>query len=216
MQFQDLTAQRVGSLTVLERSENGIRPNGATYVRWLCACDCGARKVINVGDLKNGNTTSCGRRSVHRDYPDEVGRRYGRLVVLSCEPTPKGGRWWKCICDCGVLTVKRGGDLRAGHTASCGCLKKQRIDEWVDRRRLPPLEAKARRSASIAKWRKANRLYLLDILKNSDRYMRLLLSDRTGVPLSDWPAELVEMKREQMFLRRLAREIKQAIKKGKP
>lgn len=33
---------------------------------------------------------------------------------------------WNCRCDCGVLRVVIGCDLRSGHTASCGCFRKER------------------------------------------------------------------------------------------
>lgn len=54
----DLTGQRFGRLTVIERSNN----SNDGHARWLCRCDCGNIKVVASNDLKkkNGNTKSCG------------------------------------------------------------------------------------------------------------------------------------------------------------
>jgi hypothetical protein len=53
--FRDLTGQRFGRLTVLERAEN----MGAETA-WLCACDCGGRSVVRRNCLLPGLTKSCG------------------------------------------------------------------------------------------------------------------------------------------------------------
>lgn len=52
----DLTGQRFGRLTVVERVEN------ASYrkVQWLCLCECGNSTVVIAAHLRNGNTLSCG------------------------------------------------------------------------------------------------------------------------------------------------------------
>lgn len=50
------------------------------------------------------------------------GNRFGRLIAL--EPIGKyknGEVIWKCKCDCGNETSVRSGNLRNGHTLSCGC-----------------------------------------------------------------------------------------------
>jgi hypothetical protein len=55
---------------------------------------------------------------------DEVGRRYGRLTVVS--RAPDNGEWnrrrWYCQCDCGRSVVVQQMSLREGSTRSCGCL----------------------------------------------------------------------------------------------
>lgn len=51
----DLTGQVYGCLTVLSLVG---RANGAT--RWLCLCKCGVRKEVSGGNLRSGNTVSCG------------------------------------------------------------------------------------------------------------------------------------------------------------
>ena len=52
---------------------------------------------------------------------DLTGQKFGRLVVVSQEPSQKGRTMWKCQCDCGNTVVKMGKLLRNGATRSCGC-----------------------------------------------------------------------------------------------
>lgn len=54
--FEDLTGQRFGKLTVLERASNGNHKQ----TRWLCRCDCGNERIVQARSLKSGNTKSCG------------------------------------------------------------------------------------------------------------------------------------------------------------
>jgi hypothetical protein len=55
--FIDLTGQKFGRLTVIERAEN---KRGSRQPYWLCKCECGNEKVIRVDHLKSGHTVSCG------------------------------------------------------------------------------------------------------------------------------------------------------------
>lgn len=51
----DLTGQRFGKLTVLERTENI-----GTSAGWRCRCDCGKETVVRTASLRSGGTKSCG------------------------------------------------------------------------------------------------------------------------------------------------------------
>ena len=57
---------------------------------------------------------------------DLTGKRFGRLVVVreDSQRTNRGQVKWICQCDCGNIVSVRGGDLRNGHTQSCGCIYK--------------------------------------------------------------------------------------------
>lgn len=57
---QDLTGQRFGSLTVVERAPNRITRGGASIVFWDCVCDCGRRKPVRGSYLRAGRTSTCG------------------------------------------------------------------------------------------------------------------------------------------------------------
>lgn len=54
--FINLTGNRYGRLTVIERHENS---NGKS-ARWRCRCDCGKYVVAFASNLKRNNTSSCG------------------------------------------------------------------------------------------------------------------------------------------------------------
>lgn len=52
-----------------------------------------------------------------------IGERFGRLVVVSAGS--RAGQWI-CQCDCGNQKEAAKGNLTAGRTKSCGCLRKER------------------------------------------------------------------------------------------
>lgn len=59
-----------------------------------------------------------------------VGQRFGRLVVTECAgiQRAKNGHTYsqfKCVCDCGNTTIKRGTTLKKGLANSCGCLQRE-------------------------------------------------------------------------------------------
>lgn len=54
-QREDLRGRRFGKLVV----EKDAADNGTNREVWVI-CDCGNRKVIQVGSLKHRNTKSCG------------------------------------------------------------------------------------------------------------------------------------------------------------
>ena len=54
--FIDITGQRFGYLTVLDRADN----NAHNQTRWRCRCDCGRETIVVAAKLRNGHTTSCG------------------------------------------------------------------------------------------------------------------------------------------------------------
>ena len=56
MSFKDLTGQRFGRLTVVERLP--AKKNRKT--RWRCVCDCGKETEATIDHLTSGNTRSCG------------------------------------------------------------------------------------------------------------------------------------------------------------
>jgi hypothetical protein len=55
-----------------------------------------------------------------------TGQRLGRLLVLErTAPHPDRTVHWVCLCECGNTTTVGGGQLRRGHTRSCGCLARE-------------------------------------------------------------------------------------------
>lgn len=60
---------------------------------------------------------------------DLTGQKFGRLTVLSRAVNYRTEAQWNCSCECGGYAVVRGGKLRRGHTASCGCLAREASSE---------------------------------------------------------------------------------------
>lgn len=54
--FRNLTGQRFGRLTVIERDCGVIGANAY----WICKCDCGGYSVVRGSHLTSGRTKSCG------------------------------------------------------------------------------------------------------------------------------------------------------------
>jgi len=58
---EDLTGNRYGLWTVLKRSKKYKILKGIEVgYFWECLCDCGTKKEIQAGSLKNGDSQSCG------------------------------------------------------------------------------------------------------------------------------------------------------------
>jgi len=137
----DLTGQRFGRLIVIKR--DGSDKFGKAM--WLCQCDCGNQKTINGSSLRRGLTVSCGCKKAEEmqkynesKVVDEVGNRYGKLVVLNRNMDfkhPDGRALWNCQCDCGNVCVVSGKLLRNRHVSSCGCgvksIGEQKIEELL-------------------------------------------------------------------------------------
>lgn len=128
--YKDLTGMHFGRLTVL-----GFDHKDANYnYYWKVLCSCGNEKIVLGNSLKNKNTRSCGclqkevaKNMVKSRAFDLVGRRYGRLLVVSrSELIDCGdGPLWTCKCDCGNEKTIKGHNLLRGNTKSCGCLRKE-------------------------------------------------------------------------------------------
>ena len=116
-------------LTVLERVDDYISPQGHHSIRWRCKCKCGNEKILLTNQIVSGKVKDCG----HCGYtlvegtnaPDLCNKRFGILTVVeqaedafSVEGYPI--RQWKCLCDCGNETIVRANNLMTGHTKSCG------------------------------------------------------------------------------------------------
>lgn len=61
-----------------------------------------------------------------------LSKRFGKLTVIEqSAPDTKGAYRWLCKCDCGNKLIVNGGNLRGGHSKSCGCLK---LEIWTKRK----------------------------------------------------------------------------------
>jgi hypothetical protein len=78
--FQDLRGMHFGRLKVVARAEHNQNGNA----RWECECICGTSIIVKAGDLKSGNTKSCGclRKETAADAMTKHGDRYTRLYEI--------------------------------------------------------------------------------------------------------------------------------------
>lgn len=65
---------------------------------------------------------------LHKNALDLRGEKFGRLTAIRPVGRDKAGSiLWECECECGGMVVVLVGDLRRGHTQSCGCLQRERV-----------------------------------------------------------------------------------------
>lgn len=132
--FIDLTGQRLGQLTVIERANSYVRPDGkGTMARWRCQCDCGNETVVHAADLRAEKTRSCGH--LQRSVPtfrrvDLTGQRFGELDAIAFAGHSRDKQLlYLCRCSCGKEKIIRATLLRASRTRSCGHLQRALVAE---------------------------------------------------------------------------------------
>lgn len=114
--FIDLTGQKFGKLTVVERV--GSRKGSVT---WRCTCECGGEAIVTSNCLRTGSTKTCGcsKRFI------EVGETYGRLTVLERlnERTNSKRILYLCKCSCGNTVKRTVTNILGTKVPSCGCVQ---------------------------------------------------------------------------------------------
>lgn len=148
--LKDLTGQKFGRLTVIERLPNYRQENGRTRTRWRCLCDCGREYIGDGSHILHGDVISCGcvhnerakswgstgipaRTSAQKRMKNQdlTGKRFGRLLVVERDGFDKNRKaMWICQCDCGSTCSVRANHLRRGLINSCGCLRSV-SEEWI-------------------------------------------------------------------------------------
>lgn len=139
---------------------------------WECLCECGEKRNVTSGNLRSGNTKSCGcdqaRKPSPFPYKNLTGKTFGRLTVLS--PVRRDVWKWLCICTCGNTTEVQTSNLGArGGTQSCGCLRADKNRErcgdkhynWKPE--LTPEEREQIRTKEYKAWR--TKVYIRDNYK---------------------------------------------------
>ena len=115
----DLTGQKFGRLTVL----NKIGSDSVGHLVWRCRCDCGNEVDMLATNLIQQYTQSCG--CIHSEVCSErgedlIGKKFGKLTVVSLASISP--RKYLCDCECGGQAIVQPGNLKDGHTQSCGCI----------------------------------------------------------------------------------------------
>lgn len=118
----DLTGQRFGKISVINRNFEEQKKRGRKDIFWNCKCDCG-RQFIKMGWELKQLKGSCG----HCHEIEEIGNRYGKLTIiefLGGDKRPyRNNSLFRCQCDCGNQITVEYNHLTSGHTQSCGCNK---------------------------------------------------------------------------------------------
>lgn len=131
--FKDLTGQKFGRLTVVEKHG---KQNGR--ITWLCKCDCGNECIVQGINLTQSRTKSCGCLSKENRYHAKtknlIGQRFYKLLVVeqACDHIRKDGvheTMWKCLCDCGDYYIANHSRLVSGNVKSCGCYTSELISK---------------------------------------------------------------------------------------
>lgn len=125
----DMTGQRFGRVIVLELI--GYNTPGHDS-KWKCKCDCGTIFITGGNGLRSGKCQSCGcycKEQISKAKKiNMIGEKFGKLTVIEEAPKITKRLRYKCLCECGNITIVNGEDLRSGHTQSCGCLKSKGED----------------------------------------------------------------------------------------
>lgn len=67
----DLTGQKFGRLLVISIASRNKWGN----IEWECLCDCGTKKNVAAGNLRRGNTSSCG--CLHKEATASINKSHG-------------------------------------------------------------------------------------------------------------------------------------------
>lgn len=115
--FQDLTGRRFGRLTVAGfLGRGGTDKNAPTL--WACRCDCGADCRVRAGDIKSGNTTSCGCAKPGPKACESPG----------CDRTARA----RGVCLKHYYAAKRGGLLPGASCLIGGCDRPSFVHGWCN------------------------------------------------------------------------------------
>jgi hypothetical protein len=113
----DLTGQRFGRLTVIERAEG-------RYTPWRCRCSCGNETVVISINLRRGNTKSCGcfneelwteriaAQTKHRMSGTPIYVVWRGMLARCYDPARKdfagyGGRGWRTAAASKAIWIPR-------------------------------------------------------------------------------------------------------------
>lgn len=83
MKLIDLTGQKFGRLTVIERAPDSFTPKGLRVVMWRCRCDCGNEKNVSSACLRNKTTKSCGCHKREKQSKRQLNNRKHNRYDLS-------------------------------------------------------------------------------------------------------------------------------------
>ena len=108
---------------------------------WNIVCDCGNAYQTTMGNLRSGNTQSCGCYNKQRTSETNRGRtvrenltgqKFGMITLTTLHTVNQHGcAIWNGVCDCGNVLKILARSVKSGHTVSCGCLKKSKLETFL-------------------------------------------------------------------------------------
>lgn len=95
-------------------------------------CECGNKKDVLYYDLKSSRVKTCGQCN-KIDLNSLIGKKYGRLTIISAERKKKGSDkdnhiYVQAECECGNIVERRLSALTNNDVVpSCGCLRQEKL-----------------------------------------------------------------------------------------
>ena len=128
--FNDIKGLVFGELTPLEK----VGRDKYNYSLWKCKCSCGNEKIVSVKHLKSGDIKSCGCIVVHKKL--KKGVRFGRYTVLEYSHCVGYAHFYKCLCDCGNISIVRISSLKKNRYGCSKCKKYLETANGFSRNRI--------------------------------------------------------------------------------
>lgn len=132
----DLSGNKYGKLTVIEKTDNPNNKKKRTF--WRCECDCGNESIVDTSRLLSGKATQCWdcahMKTGSAKRKDLTGQRFGKLIVTdmiygSKDKNGKQRTYCDCKCDCGKSVIRLVDGLYSDVLCSCGCARKEISDK---------------------------------------------------------------------------------------
>ena len=128
----DLVGDTYGDFKVIEMLYGYKETSGKPRTYCRCIGIDGNEYIIRADALRTNVTTSIRGACVSQNQ-DISNIRFGLLTALY--PTTKrahnGNVIWHCRCDCGNECDVSMGNLKRGHTRSCGCRHRSKWEEFI-------------------------------------------------------------------------------------
>lgn len=138
--YANMVGQKINKWTILEYISSNKMP------KFVCQCECGTIKKVNVYNLTKGKSKDCGcgrKEALSKaKSKDLTGKRFGKLIAI--EKLPFSNKFkrvlYRCKCDCGNEIIVPSQSLVTLHTVSCGCILSYYnmvIDKYLDEIKVP-------------------------------------------------------------------------------
>ena len=99
--------------------------------KYKCVCEICGKEFYEKAYRKDIAKYCSWKCANSRGVNDLMGKKFGRLKVVSFDGIKYRYAYWKCKCECGNTTSVRGSHLIEGTTTSCGCYKKELSSKMI-------------------------------------------------------------------------------------